>query len=85
MSEGNVLSMRLELIQRIHSFTTGPEASGNTCMANWRKYFSADATDEEHSVLELPGKPVTGSPSILKGYHTALIDGSPSIIVSPVG
>ncbi len=37
------------------------------------------------SVLESPGKPVTGSPSILKGYHNALIDGSPSIIVSPVG
>ncbi len=40
---------------------------------------------DQKSVLELPGKPVTGSPSILKGYHTALIDGSPSIIVSPVG
>ena len=33
------------------------------------------------SVLESPGKPVTGAPSILKGYHTSFIDGSPSIIV----
>ncbi len=38
-----------------------------------------------NTVQESPGKPVTGSPSILKGYHNALIDGIPSIIVSPVG
>ena len=37
------------------------------------------------TVLESPGKPVTGSPSILKGCHNSLIEGSPSIIVSPVG
>ena len=38
------------------------------------------------TVLESPGKPVTGTPSILKGYHNSLdlVDGSPSIIVSPV-
>ncbi len=30
------------------------------------------------TVLESPGKPVTGSPSILKGSHNALIDESPS-------
>ncbi len=30
------------------------------------------------TVLESPGKPVTGSPSILKGYHNSLTDGSPS-------
>ena len=36
------------------------------------------------SVLESPGKPVTGSQSILKGCHNSLIEGSPSIIVSPV-
>ena len=36
------------------------------------------------TVLESPGKPATGSPSFLKGYHNALIDGSPSITVSPV-
>ncbi len=35
-----------------------------------------------HTVLESPGIPVTGSPSILKGYHNSLIDGSPSILVS---
>ncbi len=29
--------------------------------------------------------PVTGSPSILKGYHNSLIDGSPSILASPMG
>ena len=27
--------------------------------------------------------PVTGSPSMLKGYQNSLIDGSPSILVSP--
>ncbi len=37
------------------------------------------------SVLESPGKPATGSPSILKGYDNSLIDGSPSIIISPAG
>ena len=31
------------------------------------------------TVLESPGKPVTGSPPILKGCHNAWIDGSPSI------
>ncbi len=31
------------------------------------------------TVLESPGKPVTGSPSILKGCHNSLIEGSPSI------
>ncbi len=34
------------------------------------------------TVLESPGIPVTGSPSILKGYHNSLIDRSPSILVS---
>ncbi len=33
------------------------------------------------TVLESPGMPVTGSPSISKGYHSSLIGGSPSIIV----
>ncbi len=37
------------------------------------------------AVLESPGIPVTGFPSILKGYHNSLIDGSPSILVSPMG
>ncbi len=31
------------------------------------------------TVLESPGIAVTGSPSILKGYHNSLINGSPSI------
>ena len=35
------------------------------------------------SVPESPGMPVTGSPSMLKGYQNSLIDGSPSILVSP--
>ncbi len=30
-----------------------------------------------YSVPESPGMPVTGSPSMLKGYHNSLIDGSP--------
>ena len=41
--------------------------------------------DSDITVLESPGIPVTGSSSILKGYHNPLIDGSPSITVSPYG
>ncbi len=37
------------------------------------------------TVLESLGMPVTGSQSMLKGYHNSLIDGSPSILVSPMG
>ncbi len=37
------------------------------------------------SVPESLGMPVTGSPSMLKGYHNSLIDGSASILVSPMG
>ena len=37
------------------------------------------------TVSESLGMPVTGSPSTLKGYHNSLIDGSPSILVSPMG
>ncbi len=33
------------------------------------------------TVPESLGMPVTGSPSMLKGYHNSLIDGSPSILV----
>ena len=42
-------------------------------------------THDISTVLESPGKPVTGSPPILKACHSSLIEGSPSMIVSPVG
>ncbi len=38
-----------------------------------------------NTVPESPGMLVTGSPSMLKGYHNSLIDGSPSILISPMG
>ncbi len=54
-----------------------------------RRYLIGENVDNSGrpltAVLESPGKPVTGSPSILKGGHNSLIGGSPSIIVSPVG
>ncbi len=34
------------------------------------------------TVPESPGMPVTGSPSMLKGYDNSFIDGSPSILVN---
>ncbi len=41
-------------------------------------------TAHPKSVPESLGMPVTGSPSMLKGYHNSLIDGSPSINTPPL-
>ena len=60
----------------------------------WGHYLAYPSLDQHHPVVsryfqltvpELLGMPVTGSPSMLKGYHNSLIDGSPSILVSPMG
>ena len=39
-------------------------------------------SDESLKILSPAGIPVTGFPSILKGYHNPLIDGSQYVLVS---
>ncbi len=51
---------------------------GSVCLCNSADKQASKQT-EVTTVPESPGIPVTGSPSILKGYHNSLIDGSPFI------